>query len=391
MQSEIKPISRHYYDKEIIKEVGFPAAPLFEHIMYWVRHNEVNSINFHDGRFWMYNSQKSIQEQFDYLTIRQIEHSIKILADLGFVVVAHYGKDNTNWYSIGENGAKYYLRLVKEEERKKGFASDLEKFPGDNTSMWVHTSMCDDTTHQCGVMPHQCVVSDTSLKDKEKDRDFDTYKKKSCKKEVQSQPSFFDTDDDTFDTPIPTEKPKEPQKFIRITVPPCLTCEWDEGYQEAHANDPDYEKHWYEKWGKYFDGNNTVPREMVVLYDEKTGASYDEKMIPLNPAAFALEKGSQQSEDGQCFSTDPNTPISFEEFWTVYDLKTDKIKCRKLFDKLSKDDRIAIHQNLQAYVDSTPDKQFRKKPHRWLENRCWEDEIVSHDRFGRQPRDYTGL
>lgn len=397
MQSEI---TRHYYTKDIIKEVGFPAAPLFEHIMYWVLHNEANQINFHDGKFWMYNSQKSIQEQFDYLTIRQIEHSIKILADRGFVVVAHYGKDNTNWYSIGENGMPFYNRLVKEQAEKTGEndknITKTENLLRDTTQMWGNTSMCDDTTHPCGDTTHRCVVSDTSYKDINKDQESEKEKKNFSKKKADQQPSFFDSPDEISE-PVEKEeqiqKPVEQPKNLKpISIPP-MPLPWDEEYQRKSEEDPNFEENWTKQWGKYCPIGKADPKtNKTVLLDEETGATYEENMNPLNEIAISLSRKNQgEQQQGQFVSTDPNTPITFEEFWAVYDLKTDKIKCRKLFDKLSKYDRIAIHQNLQAYIDSTPDKQYRKKPHRWLENRCWEDEIVLHDRFGRQTRDYTGL
>ena len=376
------------FNSRVAEIVGGTAAVVFENIVYWIRNNELNERNFYDGRYWTYNSCKVLAEHFTCYSEKQIFNAITKLVEANLVIVGNYNQtqaDRTRWYAIGENGVRFYEESCKKHKEVAQLVPNLIKHSTDKPGNSI--SQVGESNSQNGKLNF------TLYTNRKPSNDIQALKETGKKRDQQQ--SFFDSDDeesfDTFDTPIPTEKPKEPQKFIRITVPPCLTCEWDEGYKEAHDNDPDYEKHWYEKWGKYFDGNNTVPREMVVLYDEKTGASYDEKMIPLNPAAFALENGSQQSENGQCFSTDPNTPISFEEFWTVYDLKTDKIKCRKLFDKLSKDDRIAIHQNLQAYVDSTPDKQFRKKPHRWLENRCWEDEIVSRDRFGRQPRDYTGL
>ena len=35
---------------------------------------------------------------------------------------------------------------------------------------------------------------------------------------------------------------------------------------------------------------------------------------------------------------------------------------------------IGLH--VQNYVDSTPDKQFRKDPTTYLNNECWNDEII---------------
>jgi AraC-like DNA-binding protein len=65
----------------------------------------------------------------------------------------------------------------------------------------------------------------------------------------------------------------------------------------------------------------------------------------------------------------------FDQFWDMYDKKTGKPKCEKLWAKLKPAEVELIFNNLPAYVASTPDKQFRKGPERWLLNKCWNDEI----------------
>lgn len=66
----------------------------------------------------------------------------------------------------------------------------------------------------------------------------------------------------------------------------------------------------------------------------------------------------------------------FNEFWNLYDYKKSKPKCYKSFIKLSDKDKINCIKSVQRYVDSTPDKNYRKHPLTYINQRGWEDEIV---------------
>lgn len=67
----------------------------------------------------------------------------------------------------------------------------------------------------------------------------------------------------------------------------------------------------------------------------------------------------------------------FEEFWDLYAKKDARPKCESKFKKLKPEEIEKIFEVLPAYVASTPDKQFRKNPYTWLNNKCWNDEIVN--------------
>lgn len=68
---------------------------------------------------------------------------------------------------------------------------------------------------------------------------------------------------------------------------------------------------------------------------------------------------------------------SFELFWNLYDKKINKIKCSNKWNRLTVDDKKNIMELLPDYIKSTPDKTFRKHPMTYLNNRSWEDEIVT--------------
>lgn len=70
----------------------------------------------------------------------------------------------------------------------------------------------------------------------------------------------------------------------------------------------------------------------------------------------------------------------FNRFWNMYDYKKgDKTKVKKKFLSLSRADREKIFETLPLYVESTPDKQYRKHPQTYLNNRSWEDEILQRN------------
>lgn len=72
-----------------------------------------------------------------------------------------------------------------------------------------------------------------------------------------------------------------------------------------------------------------------------------------------------------------STENYFEDFWNLYDKKVGKDACYKKWAKLSGVDREKIFTTLPAYIASQPDKKYRKNPETYLNQRAWNDEIIS--------------
>ena len=97
----------HYFDVEIAKRYGINCAVILQNIWHWVRKNEANDVNRHDGRYWTYNSTKAFQELFPYLSQKQIETALKKLRDEEIIVTGNYNVmkyDRTLWYAITDKG-----------------------------------------------------------------------------------------------------------------------------------------------------------------------------------------------------------------------------------------------------------------------------------------------
>jgi uncharacterized protein YdaU (DUF1376 family) len=66
----------------------------------------------------------------------------------------------------------------------------------------------------------------------------------------------------------------------------------------------------------------------------------------------------------------------FEEFWDLYDYKKSRDKAEKAWKTLNQEEKALALQHAPVYAQSTPDKQFRKHPTTYLNNKSFNDEII---------------
>jgi DNA-binding MarR family transcriptional regulator len=70
------------------------------------------------------------------------------------------------------------------------------------------------------------------------------------------------------------------------------------------------------------------------------------------------------------------TCFSFENFWNDYEKKGNRKTTEQRYSKIKEKDRELIKSKLSVYIKSTPDKQYRKNAEVWLNQECWNDEVV---------------
>jgi len=81
----------------------------------------------------------------------------------------------------------------------------------------------------------------------------------------------------------------------------------------------------------------------------------------------------------------------FELFWDLYDKKSVRPKCEKVWLKLEMSVIEKILSVVPEYIKSTPDKQFRKNPLTWLNNECWNDEIIARTNIQQQSQQLKNI
>lgn len=98
---------QHHFDIEIAEAYGLNEAIILNNIRFWVIHNEANGTNFHDGRYWTYNSMKAFEELFPYMKPKSIRNALDKLENEGLLLTGNYNKlafDRTKWYSLSDKG-----------------------------------------------------------------------------------------------------------------------------------------------------------------------------------------------------------------------------------------------------------------------------------------------
>jgi hypothetical protein len=70
---------------------------------FWIRLNKANKTNYHDLRYWTYNTNKSLTEYYPFWTEKQVRRIIESLVGKEILIKGNYNKiayDRTIWYAF---------------------------------------------------------------------------------------------------------------------------------------------------------------------------------------------------------------------------------------------------------------------------------------------------
>ena len=92
----------------------------------------------------------------------------------------------------------------------------------------------------------------------------------------------------------------------------------------------------------------------------------------------AYAKHMETETENRTITINKNINIDFEWFWNEYDKKVgDKSRLKSKWNKLTDEERQNAMNYIDLYKQSVPDKQFRKNPETFLNNKSWNDEIIN--------------
>jgi hypothetical protein len=119
---------------QLATEIGLNETIVLRQVYYWIEHNEVENINFRDGKYWVYNSMKQWKEDnFPFFSEKTIERAFKSLRERNIIIVGDYSEIRTkrpNWYTINDDELEKLLKKVTGEEDEK----QEDKLPEENDS-----------------------------------------------------------------------------------------------------------------------------------------------------------------------------------------------------------------------------------------------------------------
>lgn len=120
----------HSFDVHLATKFGVEAAILIHHFQHWVGVNKRLDRNYHEGKWWSYQTMTFIQSTFPYWSRDQIRRLLKTLLDEGVLVKDSFSTnvwDRTVWYAFADD--KVFIKEVEVDtklaEEDKKYAEQL--------------------------------------------------------------------------------------------------------------------------------------------------------------------------------------------------------------------------------------------------------------------------
>ena len=91
---------------------GINQAHVLQQIQYWLNKNKKKGVNYHDERYWAYNTSEQWAEQLPWMSASYIRKILTELRHKGIILTGQYHKDKFNktlWYSIDYECLNTYL------------------------------------------------------------------------------------------------------------------------------------------------------------------------------------------------------------------------------------------------------------------------------------------
>jgi hypothetical protein len=91
------------FNIEFAKRYGVDEAIMVKSFQFWIRLNKANKVNYHDKRYWTYNTNESLTEYYPFWSKKQVRRIIESLVDKEVLLKGNYNKiayDRTIWYAF---------------------------------------------------------------------------------------------------------------------------------------------------------------------------------------------------------------------------------------------------------------------------------------------------
>jgi len=127
-------------------------------------------------------------------------------------------------------------------------------------------------------------------------------------------------------------------------------------------------------WVKYNDSNSPKVKACI---DNELKKVKNRVLIQYIYSIDTHTQEEEEQEEDKEQEQQQEVNIDFEWFWNEYDKKIGvKEKLKNKWLKLSDLERENAMNYIDLYKKSVPDKQFRKYPETFLNNKSWNDEII---------------
>lgn len=95
----------HSFRTEVAEKYGVEKAILLENFYFWIKKNEANKTNIHEGRAYTYNTAEAYEKLFPYMKARRIAQLLREMENKDDLLISgQFGKyDRTKSYTLSDN------------------------------------------------------------------------------------------------------------------------------------------------------------------------------------------------------------------------------------------------------------------------------------------------
>lgn len=101
-------MATYHFDTKHAECYGVDEAIFINNLVFWIIKNRANDENFHDGRYWTYNTAQAYAELFPFWNEKKIYRIIDKLVEAGVIVKGNYNtsqRDRTQWIAFVDEAA----------------------------------------------------------------------------------------------------------------------------------------------------------------------------------------------------------------------------------------------------------------------------------------------
>lgn len=301
---------RHAFNTDLAEKYGIEKALIIDYFAYWVVENMRNERNFHDGRYWVFNSASALSEKFHYISRRTMNQKLQELETDGILISGNFNKnkfDRTKWYSFRDE----YAWLLDEHRS----SAEIAASSGDNLQSIGESSHsigenCQWSGENCHSIKISNTYTDKNSKEFQTDGSLSLANAREAKKqEVFEIPSFINPeiwkDFEAMRKQVKRPMSERAKKLIvsklqslgedkanEILEQSIVNC-WQDVYPLKTGRSNDKEDEYADVPMFASDNpilkNNFLSRDMSVIYDRAAQIAIEDERLRSSPAQIEMK------------------------------------------------------------------------------------------------------
>ena len=141
----------HQFNTKIAKQYGLEESILLENIYFWVKKNKCNNQNYHNGKYWTYNSIKAFSALFPYMSESKIYRALKNLEENGLIEISDFNENRykrPSWYTLTEKALKLYNDKDLFQNETSTFQNEISTFQNEISSITDNKQQIENTDNK---------------------------------------------------------------------------------------------------------------------------------------------------------------------------------------------------------------------------------------------------